>query len=78
MTEIFVMSTFLLVAHGYLMTNRIFSSIRARSSLSNARACKSCGRPATKDALFDVGNGIAVVEKYCDPCAKTVEDNGGS
>lgn len=59
--------------------DRIFSSIRTSNNLSTSpRACKSCGQPATKDALFDVGNGIAVVERYCDPCAQTVENNRGS
>jgi hypothetical protein len=56
--------------------NRIFSAIRACSSLSGT--CRSCGQPATKDALFNVGNGIALVERYCDQCAKTVEDSSRS
>jgi hypothetical protein len=55
--------------------NRIFTSIRAYQSISNSpRACLDCGQPATKDALFDVGNGIAVIERYCDQCAKTIEN----
>lgn len=59
--------------------NRIFSSIRTCNNLSNtAKACHDCGQPATKDALFDVGNGIAVVERYCDQCAETVENNNRS
>lgn len=71
--------TFLLVAYDYFMMNRIFSSIMTRDSLSSSPViCKSCGQAATKDALFDVGNGIAVVERYCDPCAKTVENNRGT
>jgi hypothetical protein len=28
--------------------------------------------------LFNVGNGIAVVERYCDQCVKTVEDSSRS
>jgi hypothetical protein len=57
------------------MMNRSFSAIRACNNLSSPKACKNCGQPATKDALFNVGNGIAVIEKYCDQCAKAVEDN---
>jgi hypothetical protein len=61
------------------MMNRIFSSIRTFDNLSNnAKTCHDCGQPATKDALFDVGNGIAVVERYCDQCAKIVENNNRS
>jgi hypothetical protein len=60
------------------MMNRVFSTIRACNSLSSPKACKNCGQPATKDALFNVGNGIAVIEKYCDQCAKTVEDSNRS
>jgi hypothetical protein len=60
------------------MMNRVFSAIRACNNLSSPRACKSCGQPATKDALFNVGNGIAVVERYCDQCVKSVEDNNRS
>lgn len=54
--------------------DRIFSSIRAYSNnLSHSpKTCKECGQPATKDALFDVGNGIAVIERYCDHCVETV------
>jgi hypothetical protein len=54
---------------------KIFSAIRTRNNISILKACKNCGQPATKDALFNVGNGIAVIERYCDQCAKTVEDN---
>ena len=58
--------------------DRVFSAIRVRNSLSSPRTCKNCGQPATKDALFNVGNGIALVERYCDLCAKTVEDSSRS
>lgn len=62
------------------MMDRIFSSIRAYSNnLSQSpRACKDCGQPATKDALFDVGNGIAIVERYCDQCVEAVENSNRS
>jgi len=62
-----------------MMMNRIFTSIRAYHNLSNnPRVCKDCDQPATKDALFDVGNGIAVIERYCDECAKTIENSNRS
>lgn len=56
------------------MMHRVFSAIRSYSNnVSNTpRACRECGQPATKDALFDVGNGIAVIERYCDQCVGTV------
>ena len=61
------------------MMNRTFTSIRASHNISSSsRACKDCGQPATKDALFDVGNGIAVVERYCDQCAEAIENSNRS
>lgn len=56
------------------MMDRVFSTIRAYdNNISNThRTCKECGQPATKDALFDVGNGIAVIERYCDQCVDNV------
>jgi len=70
------MPTFLYVVGCLKVMNRTFSAIRA-CNLS-AKACRSCGQPATKDALFNVGNGIAVVERYCDQCARIVEQGNGS
>ncbi|OLC25524.1 MAG: hypothetical protein AUH37_02320 [Candidatus Nitrososphaera sp. 13_1_40CM_48_12] len=62
-----------------MMMNRIFTSIRAYHNLSNSpRVCKDCDQLATKDALFDVGDGIAVIERYCDECAKTIENSNRS
>jgi hypothetical protein len=62
-----------------MMMNRILTSIRAYHNISNSpRVCKDCDQPATKDALFDVGNGIAVIERYCDDCAKAIENSNRS
>ncbi|HEV8404301.1 MAG TPA: hypothetical protein VGQ13_00175 [Nitrososphaera sp.] len=62
-----------------MMMNRIFTSIRAYHNISNSpRVCKDCDQLATKDALFDVGNGIAVIERYCDECVKAIENNNRS
>jgi predicted amidophosphoribosyltransferase len=62
------------------MMDRTLSSIRAYNNnfSQSPRICKGCGQPATKDALFDVGNGIAVIERYCDQCARSVENNNRS
>jgi hypothetical protein len=50
-----------------------FSSVRALAgnSLTSSgrhKVCKNCGELATKEALFNVGNGIIVVERYCNQC----------
>ena len=34
--------------------------------------CATCGDLATVEALFDVGNGITLIEKYCELCVKKV------
>ena len=34
--------------------------------------CISCSNLATVEALFSVGDGVTVVEKYCDVCGKKV------
>ncbi len=62
-----------------MMMNKIFTYVRAYHNISNnPRTCLDCGQPATKDALFDVGNGIAVIERYCDQCAKAIENGNRS
>ncbi len=30
--------------------------------------CVYCGNMATQEAFFDVGDGVIVIEKYCDKC----------
>ena len=62
-----------------MMKIRNFTSIRAYHDFaSSPRPCRHCGQPATKDALFDVGNGIALIERYCDLCAKVIERRNGA
>jgi hypothetical protein len=34
--------------------------------------CATCGNIATQEALFNVGEEITLVEKYCDKCAEKV------
>lgn len=54
-----------------------FSSVRPLAGNSPAssgrqKVCKNCDRLATKEALFNVGNGIIVVERYCNQCVDAV------
>ncbi|HJS82047.1 MAG TPA: hypothetical protein VJ742_04345 [Nitrososphaera sp.] len=59
--------------------DRIFSSVREYDrQVSSPKSCRTCDEPATKDVLFDVGNGVAVVERYCAHCATTVSDGIGT
>lgn len=32
--------------------------------------CSTCSNLATVEAHFDVGNGVTMIEKYCDSCSK--------
>jgi hypothetical protein len=34
--------------------------------------CATCGNIATQEALFNVGEEITLVEKYCDRCSEKV------
>jgi hypothetical protein len=40
---------------------------------SKPKFCVTCGLNATQEALFNVGDGVILVEKYCDACAKNVK-----
>jgi hypothetical protein len=42
------------------------------SPLSKTKKCRTCGNTATKEVLYDVGNDVSVLERYCDPCAAVV------
>ncbi|HEY7572385.1 MAG TPA: hypothetical protein VH796_13540 [Nitrososphaeraceae archaeon] len=57
---------------------KILTSLRAYTTVKYSnkrknRSCVTCGNIATTEALFDVGEGIIVIEKYCDICAKQVQ-----
>jgi hypothetical protein len=56
---------------------KTFTSLRAyvktESHKRKNRFCLTCGNIATTEALFDVGGGVIVIEKYCDTCAKLVK-----
>ena len=50
---------------------KVFSTLR--SFIDNNGKTKfwiTCGGMATQEALFDVGDGVTLIEKYCDTCAK--------
>ena len=56
-----------------MMSNRQFSLIRKFVNTSDRiRHCILCGNTATKEALFDIGNGMNVIERYCDQCINKV------
>jgi hypothetical protein len=44
------------------------------SSEKNSRFCIGCGEPATKIVKYST-EGAVILEKYCDKCAKLIEDS---
>ena len=51
---------------------KIFSMLRSFSDSSGkTKFCITCGNKATQEALFTVGGGVMVIEKYCDTCAES-------
>ncbi len=40
----------------------------------NSRFCIGCGEPATKLVKYST-EGAIIIEKYCDKCAKAIEDS---
>ena len=55
---------------------KIFTSlkiyVREDHHKGKTKFCATCGHSASVEALFDVGNGVTLIEKYCDRCAKKV------
>jgi hypothetical protein len=49
-------------------------SLRSIIAVSNGKTkfCKTCGNTATQEALFNVGRGITVIERYCKTCVTNV------
>jgi hypothetical protein len=41
---------------------------------SKPKVCVTCGIKASQEALFDVGEGIILIEKYCDTCVKNTSN----
>ena len=49
---------------------KVFSSFRSFDDVGkNPKFCVTCGKTATKEALFNV-DGAMLIEKYCDMCAE--------
>jgi hypothetical protein len=44
------------------------------NSEKNSRFCIGCGELATKMVKYDT-EGAIILEKYCDKCAKAIEDS---
>ena len=40
----------------------------------NSRFCIGCGEPATKLVKYST-EGAIIIEKYCDRCAKAIEES---
>lgn len=50
---------------------KVFSSLRSFIDTNGkTKFCITCGGMATQEALFDVGDGVTLIEKYCDTCAQ--------
>ncbi|HEX9677315.1 hypothetical protein [Nitrososphaera sp.] len=63
--------------------NKQFLSVRSLASKSpespgKQKICRNCDKQATKEALFDVGNGISVLERYCESCLGVMLKDIGS
>jgi len=43
----------------------------------NSRFCIGCGEPVTKLVKYNT-EGAIIVEKYCDRCAKAIEDSSAN
>ncbi len=55
-----------------MKTEKVFTSLRALINdhhEDKAKFCVGCGTIATQEALFSVGGGITLIEKYCGLCA---------
>lgn len=50
---------------------KVFSTLRSFiDNNGKTKFCITCGGKATQEALFDVGDGVTLIEKYCDICSK--------
>ena len=58
-----------------MMTDKVFSSIRAFSDktwLKRPKSCLLCDQPVTKEVVFSLGNDMSLIERYCGNCAEKV------
>ena len=44
------------------------------SNEKKSKFCMRCGEPATNLVKYDT-EGAVIIEKYCDKCAKAIEDS---
>ena len=54
---------------------KVFTSLRSFNDdhhEGKTKFCATCGNVATQEALFEVGGGVTLIERYCDQCAKKV------
>jgi hypothetical protein len=50
---------------------KVFSQLRSFIDITGkTKFCITCGGIATQEALFNVGDGAMLIEKYCDTCFK--------
>jgi hypothetical protein len=55
---------------------KVFTSLRPFTDVrhkAKIKFCVSCGNLATVEALFSVGDGVILIERYCDVCSKKIE-----
>jgi hypothetical protein len=46
--------------------------VRTDHHQGKTKLCATCGNSATVEALFNVGDEVTLIEKYCELCAKKV------
>jgi hypothetical protein len=58
------------------LLEKTFKSIEPLTSSAekNLRFCVACGEPATMLVKYDT-EGAIIIEKYCDSCAKGIEES---
>jgi predicted amidophosphoribosyltransferase len=58
-----------------MMTDKLFSSIRAfkdKTWIKKPKSCLRCDQPVTKEIVYSIGNEMSVIERYCSKCAEEV------
>jgi hypothetical protein len=55
---------------------KVFTSLRSFTDVRHkgkVKYCVSCGNLATVEALFSVGDGVILIERYCDVCSMKIK-----
>jgi hypothetical protein len=58
-----------------MVMEKIFTSLRSFTDdhhTGKAKFCATCGNVASQEAIFNVGDGVTLIEKCCDTCAKKI------